>query len=122
MNKKTFDANICINGYKSVVAATFVGAYAVKKLVDKFFNMSVVVLCLTHQETPCSQEPTQGDVKRVYVFTTLNGKAVTLSEQDVFKIVQMNASGVLPSVIAKEFGLSISTVSIIIISITNHKK
>ena len=82
----------------------------------------VAILCLTHQEAPCSQEPTRGDVKREYVFTTLNGKAVTLSEQDVFKIVQMNASGVLPSVIAKEFGLSISTVSMIIISITNHKK
>lgn len=42
---KTLDANISINGYKSVaiVAATFVGAYAVKKLVDKFFNTSVVV-------------------------------------------------------------------------------
>ena len=82
----------------------------------------LVILCLTHQEDPCSQESTQGDVKREYVFTTLNGKAVTLSEQDVFKIVQMNASGVLPSVIAMEFGLSISTVSMIIISITNHKK
>ena len=81
----------------------------------------VAILCLTHQEAPCSQEPTQGDVKREYVFTTLNGKAVTLSEQDVFKIVQMNASGVLPTVIAKEFGLSISTVSIIINSISNHK-
>lgn len=42
---KTIDANISINGYKSIaiVAATFVGAYAVVKVVDKVFTSSVVI-------------------------------------------------------------------------------
>lgn len=42
---KTLDANISVSGYKpvAIIAATFVGAYAAKKIVDKLFGASVVV-------------------------------------------------------------------------------
>lgn len=42
---KTIDANISVSGYKpvAIIAATFVGAYAAKKIVDKLFGASIVV-------------------------------------------------------------------------------
>ena len=38
-----------------------------------------------------------------YVFTTIEGKTVVLSEFDVHTIKQMNDDGVFPSEIAKKF-------------------
>lgn len=42
---KTLDANISVSGYKpvAIIAATFVGAYAVKKLVDKWTRTATSV-------------------------------------------------------------------------------
>ena len=48
-----------------------------------------------------SNEPKQP--RNNYVFTTIEGKTVVLSEFDVHTIKQMNDDGVLPSEIAKKF-------------------
>ncbi len=48
-----------------------------------------------------SDEPKQP--RNNYVFTTIEGKTVVLSEFDVHTIKQMNDDGVFPSEIAKKF-------------------
>jgi len=48
-----------------------------------------------------SDEPKQP--RNDYVFTTIEGKTVVLSEFDVHTIKQMNDDGVFPSEIAKKF-------------------
>lgn len=52
--------------------------------------------------------------KRVYIFCSLWGKPFPISESELLKIKQMKANGVLPSTIAKELNLSMSSLCIVI--------
>lgn len=57
-----------------------------------------------------------------YVFVSLDGKHVILSEFDVYNIRQLHKDGVLPSVIAKKYQISTIMVCKIIESTTNLKQ
>ena len=68
----------------------------------------------------CKQPKAQktSGVKEVkYVFFSVDGIPVTLSEQDVFDIKQMYLDGVLPTAIGEKFGMDAVMVSRIINSI-----
>lgn len=62
-------------------------------------------------------------VKEVnYVFFSLEGKLVTLSQRDVFDIKQMHEDGVLPTIIGEKFGMDAIMVCRIINSFNSNNK
>ena len=68
----------------------------------------------------CKQPKTQKTtgLKEVkYVFFSIDGMPVTLSEQDVYEIKQLYQDGVLPTAIGEKFGMDAVMVSRIINSI-----
>ena len=86
---------------------------------------SIVVGVLVYR-TPSSKKviqvtPNEKSEKK-YVFVSIDGRHVVLSEFDVYNIRQLHKDGVLPSVIAKKYKISTIMVCKIIESITNLKK
>lgn len=72
---------------------------------------SVSVLCtigvykaVQHFKTVRANSTVKSDVN--YIFSTPNGKAVVLSEKEVYGIKQMYDDGVMPSVIANKYKMN----------------
>lgn len=68
-----------------------------------------------HRETKTQESIIQKEVK--YVFFSADGKPITLSEQEVYGIRQLQEDGVLNSVIGEKFDMSPVMVSRVINSI-----
>ena len=64
----------------------------------------------------CNQATKTG---REYVFFSVKGKSITLSEKDVYDIKQLYEDGVLPNAIADKFGMTAVMVSRILNSIAH---
>lgn len=60
-----------------------------------------IVYVVKHKKAQAQKTSETKEVK--YVFFSMDGKPITLSEQDVFEIKQLHEDGVLPTVIGDRF-------------------
>ena len=79
------------------------------------------VLCFYKHKQSNNARTRDAPIKKAveYVFVSESGTAVILSEQDVFSIKQMYEDDVLPTEIAKQYGLNPVTICRIINSLLN---